>query len=249
MKTYADQTGAVTGRLNGRYYVHAVDVNDLSEKPGFPISLEGLIAQNNPNRMFISGNQHQRPALIQTGGYIYAGFASHCVQYNYTGMLIGWDPNGKIVEMFSTEAGPEANTVKGGGIWMSGGGITSDDAGSIWLGTGNGYASQLHGVPVPGRQPPSALEEAAVHYSQNSDGSLSVIDFFMPFEKEQLDGADKDLGTTPLQMLPQSTFSCTNVKRIGVITGKSGKTYFLNLDNLGGYQTGPNKGDNGKSQP
>lgn len=65
----------------------------------------------------------------------------------------------------------------------------------------------------------------------------------MPFEKEQLDGADKDLGTSPLVKLPQETFSCANVKRIGVVTGKSGKTYFLNLDDLGGYQTGPNKGD------
>ena len=27
---------------------------------------------------------------------------------------------------------------------------------------------------------------------------------------------------------------------MGVITGKSGKTYFLNIDNLGGYQMGAN---------
>lgn len=30
---------------------------------------------------------------------------------------------------------------------------------------------------------------------------------------------------------------------MGVVTGKSGKTYVLNLDNLGGYQNGPNKLD------
>lgn len=30
---------------------------------------------------------------------------------------------------------------------------------------------------------------------------------------------------------------------MGVVTGKSGKTYILNLDNLGGYQQGPNKLD------
>ncbi len=30
---------------------------------------------------------------------------------------------------------------------------------------------------------------------------------------------------------------------MGVITGKSGKTYWLNLDNLGGYQNGPNRLD------
>lgn len=166
-------------------------MNDLSEKPGFPINIEGLPARNNPNRLFISGNQHQRPALVMESGFIYAGFASHCVQYNFSGFVVGWDPQGKIVESFTTQAGPEPNTVKGGGIWMSGGGISSDGAGSLWLATGNGYASQLHGIPVPGRQPPSALEEAACHFTINPNGSLSIIDFFMPFEKEQLDGADK----------------------------------------------------------
>ena len=76
----------------------------------------------------------------------------------------------------------------------------------------------------------------------NDDGSLTIVDFFMPWEKTQLDGADRDLGTTPLELLP-SEFSCGDIKRIGVVTGKSGKTYWLNLDNLGGYQNGPNKLD------
>jgi len=64
----------------------------------------------------------------------------------------------------------------------------------------------------------------------------------MPFKKAQLDGADKDSGTSPLEILP-SQYSCGDVSRIGVVTGKSSKTYWLNLDNLGGYQNGPNKGD------
>ena len=154
---------------------------------------------------------------------------------------MGWDKSsGAIVEHFVTEGGPEPNTVPGGGVWMSGGGIASDGQGSMFFGTGNGYASQLSGTSVPGRQPPTALEEAAVHMKINDDGSLTVVDFFMPWEKTQLDGADKDLGTTPLELLPTDTFTCPNVKRMGVITGKSGKTYLLNLDNLGGYQMGAN---------
>ena len=125
---------------------------------------------------------------------------------------------------------------------MSGGGLTSDDAGSMFFATGNGFASQLSTVPVNGHNPPTALEEAAVHMTINDDGSLTIVDFFMPWEKTQLDGADRDLGTTPLEMLP-SEFSCGDVKRIGTVTGKSGKTYWLNLDDLGGYQNGPNKLD------
>ena len=146
--------------------------------------------------------------------------------------------------MFATQGGPEPNTIPGGGIWMSGGGISYDGAGSIFFTTGNGYASQLSNTPVPGRQPPSALEEAAVNAKVNDDGTITIVDFFMPWEKQQLDGADKDLGTTPLEILPSDVFTCPNVRRMGVVTGKSGKTYVLNLDNLGGYQMGFNRLDN-----
>lgn len=237
-KTYLNQNGgtAAQGRDNGRYYVHAIDVNTLEEKPNFPVDLQGTMASNSNVRMFTGGIHHQRPGLLQAGNFIYAGFASHCVQYNFTGWIIGWDKTtGKIVERFATEGDGVPNNVKGGGVWMSGGGLTSDDKGSIWFGSGNGYASQLSTIPVKGSSPPTSLEEAAVHMTQNDDGSLNLVDFFMPWEKQALDGADKDLGTTPLELLP-SQFACGDIQRIGVITGKSGKTYWLNMDNLGGYR-------------
>lgn len=245
-KTYENQNGGLgvaQGKPAGRYYFHAIDVNDLSERAGFPVDLEGTVARNNPIRSFNGGIHHQCPALLHTGQYIYAGFASHCVQYNFTGWIMGWDKTtGEIVERYATEGDGVPNTTPGGGIWMSGGGLASDDAGSLFFATGNGYASQLSTIPVNSRNPPTSLEEAAVHMTINDDGSLKIVDFFMPWEKTQLDGADRDLGTSPLELLP-SEFSCGDYKRIGVVTGKSGKTYWLNLDNLGGYQNGPNKLD------
>ncbi|KAF2170005.1 hypothetical protein M409DRAFT_36011 [Zasmidium cellare ATCC 36951] len=227
-KTYTDdfQSGNYSpsnspGRQNGRYYFHAIDTADLSEAPNFPRPVHHTVFRNNQNRWLVAGDQHQRPALLQVGDFIYTGWASHCIQ-----------------------GGLEPNTVSGGGVWMSGGGLAYDGAGGLFFSTGNGYASQLpaDGHPVPGRNPPTALEEAVVHMNVNSDGTMSPVDFFMPWEKTQLDGADKDLGTTPFQLLP-STFTCPNSRRVGVITGKSGKTYFLNVDNLGGYQQGANRLD------
>ena len=244
-KTYADQAGGngAQGKPNGRYYLHALDANDLTERANFPVSLEGIVARNNEERSFNGGIHHQRPGLLHSGQYIYAGFASHCVQYNFTGWLMGFDKTtGEIVERFATEGEGVPNTTPGGGIWMSGGGLASDDQGSLFFGTGNGYASQLSTIPVEGRNPPTSLEEAAVHMTLNDDGSVTVVDFFMPQEKQALDGADKDLGTSPLVLLP-SEFSCGAITHMGVITGKSGKTYFLNLDDLGGYRTGPDSGD------
>ncbi|PHH86517.1 hypothetical protein CDD83_10115 [Cordyceps sp. RAO-2017] len=239
-KTYADQsqTERPQGRPAGRYYLHALDAGDLTERANFPVDLEGTVARNNANRTFTAGIHLQRPALLLSGQYVYAGFASHCVQYNFTGWIMGWDKaSGRTVERLTTEGAGVPDAVKGGGIWMSGGGISSDDAGSLFLGTGNGYASQLSNIPVRGYAPPSSLEEAALHLTMQADGSLSLVDFFMPWEKQALDGGDKDLGTTPLALLPRQ-FACGDVRRIGVITGKTGKTYWLNLDSLGGYRNG-----------
>ncbi|KAI8196433.1 WSC domain-containing protein [Colletotrichum sp. SAR 10_76] len=244
-KTYADQSkpNVAQGRTAGRYYIHALDVNTLLERPNFPVNLEGTVARNNPIRSFNGGIHHQRPALLNVGQFVYLGFASHCVQYNFTGWIIGFDKtSGNLVERWATQGDGVPNTTPGAGVWMSGGGLASDDAGSMFFATGNGYASQLSTIPVNGRQPPTAMEEAAVHMSIGGDGSLTVTDFFMPWEKQALDGADKDLGTSPLQILP-SAFSCGDVRRIGVVTGKSGKTYWINLDNMGGYRNGANRLD------
>ncbi|KAF7561536.1 hypothetical protein G7046_g2604 [Stylonectria norvegica] len=245
-KTYIDQNAgtAPQGRPAGRYYVHALDVNDLSERPNFPVNLENQVARNNPDRWFTGGIHHQRPGLLLTGQYVYFGFASHCVQYNFTGWIMGLDKTtGNIVEKWAAEGPGVPTNIQGAGIWASGGGLASDDKGSMFFATGNGYASQLSTIPVSGFNPPTAMEEAACHMTINPDGTLTLIDFFMPYEKQELDGADKDLGTSPLELLP-SQFSCGDSRRIGVITGKSGKTYWLNLDNLGGYRNGPNNKDN-----
>ncbi|KAG7104597.1 WSC domain-containing protein like [Verticillium longisporum] len=239
-KTYVDQSqpNVAQGKPAGRYFIHALDANDLTERPNFPIGLEGIVARNSPQRIFNAGISNQRPALLHVGQYIYVGFGSHCVQYDFTGWVIGFDKtSGKLVEQFATQGPDVPANNQGASIWMSGGGIASDNAGSIFFATGNGYASQLATIPVKGFNPPTALEEAAVHMTIGADGRLDVADFFMPYEKQELDGADKDLGTSPLEILP-SEFSCGNVKRMGVVTGKSGKTYWLDLDNLGGYRNG-----------
>ncbi|KAH0611674.1 uncharacterized protein H6S33_010939 [Morchella sextelata] len=243
-KTYVDQTiNTPQGLAAGRYYIHALDVMTLESKPNFPIPLEGIVADNAPWRVFEGGKHHQRPALLQVGDYIYAGFASHCVQWNFTGWVIGWHATeGRLLTKYAMEGGTEKSGI-GGGIWMSGGGLASDNPGRMFFATGNGYASQLADDPVPGRQPPTSLEEAVVNMAINGDGTLTPTDFFMPWEKRDLDGMDKDLGTSGFALLDPKVFSTDSVKRIGCVAGKTGKLYFLNLDDLGGYQMGVNRKD------
>jgi hypothetical protein len=94
---------------------------------------------------------------------------------------------------------------------MSGGGLASEDAGSLFFASGNRYASQLSIIPVNGRNLLISLEEAAVYMAINDDGSFTIVHFSMPWEKIQLDGADRDIGTSPLELLT-SEFSCGDIK-------------------------------------
>lgn len=77
----------------GDNYIHAINCNNLPKRPNFPVNLEGMAAINNPIRVFNGGIHHQRPALLHYGQYVYAGFVSHCIQYNYAGWIVGLGQN------------------------------------------------------------------------------------------------------------------------------------------------------------
>jgi hypothetical protein len=65
------------GRDNGRYFMFALDVLTLQDRPGFPVDLEGTPADNDPRKVFQAGKHLQRPALLLTGGIVYGAFGAH----------------------------------------------------------------------------------------------------------------------------------------------------------------------------
>jgi len=103
---------------------------------------------------------------------------------------------------------------------------------------GNRYASQLADDPVPGRQPPTSLEEAVVNLAIAADGSLMPTDFFIPWEKRDLDGMD-NLGTPVFVLLEPNVFSTSKVKRIGAWQERLESRTFSTL----AISVGPNRKD------
>jgi hypothetical protein len=70
-----------------------------------------MVALNNPVQISNGGIHLQCPALLQYGQYVYAEFASHCIQYNYTGWIVGWDKTtGALVERLVGEGASVPNT-------------------------------------------------------------------------------------------------------------------------------------------
>ncbi|KAI7470730.1 WSC-domain-containing protein [Hortaea werneckii] len=254
-KTYIPNYRAAgdTGIINGVYYFHAVHVVDLSDLDGFPILVDGSPADNDPRKYFIGGTILQRPSLLQVGSVIYAGFGGHCDLFNYTGTVLGVDVNQKkLVANWVVESGPNSrfstdwldNAAGGqGGIWQAGMGLASD-GNRLFFATGNGASGGNQGTPASGQSGCRTLGEAVVNLGiDTSSGKLDLVDYFQPYDYVNMDGCDQDFGSGGVALLDPSHFNGTGVARIAITTGKNGKIYFMNADNLGGYKEGPGQTD------
>ncbi|OZJ01349.1 hypothetical protein BZG36_05678, partial [Bifiguratus adelaidae] len=186
-KTYLD--GTTSGYHNARYKLHALDVMTLNEQPNFPYNPEGIIADNDPAVYFIGGIVLQRPALSLDNGVIYSAWGAHCDNYNYTGMVIGVNTSGVKTSFWLAESGPKRK--QGSGIWMGGCGLSSDGTGRFYAVTGNGDTGVT--TPTLGKNPGPILSQAVVALGKNSNGTLSAIDFFEPYNYMGL--GDSDFGS------------------------------------------------------
>ncbi|ROV94426.1 hypothetical protein VSDG_05914 [Cytospora chrysosperma] len=243
-KSYS--TGKTSGLYNGAYRFHAVDAVTLEERSGYPVLLDGHQADNDATRYFQGGIQLQRTALNLLNGVVYAGFGGHCDLYNYTGWLVGMSASdGHFVTAYATSAGPGAPAVpstSGSGVWMSGAILSSDQSNRFFFSTGNGYTSTINGAsPASGRVTLATLSEAIVNMGINSDGTLYQQDYFEPSAYASMDGADRDVGSGGVALLP---FSGGGVEKVAVACGKNGQCFVMDANNLGGYKNGANQGDN-----
>ena len=235
-KRYLDGTPSPDPAKTG-WFAHAVDVDTLAERPGFPVRIQGT-ADNDPTSAFNAFYQLQRPALLLMDGVVYAGFGGHCDAGDYRGWVVGLTLDGKIRGMFSTELGEET----GGGIWQSGGGLVSDGPGRIYFVTGNSFYEAKDGS-APQAAPDGHLGQSAVRLQVQPDGTLRAADFFAPYNRETLDLADTDFGSGAPVGLPADAFATPEYPRLVLAGGKAGVLYLLDGDHLGGYRQGSGGAD------
>lgn len=78
-KTYIANYRApgATGVINGVYYLYAVNVNTLADVDGFPLLMEGSVADNDPRKYFIGGGVLQRPVRMRKPRLVYLAPLTH----------------------------------------------------------------------------------------------------------------------------------------------------------------------------
>jgi len=176
---------------------------------------------------FNAGRQMQRPALQLAGGVVYVAWASQADFRPYHGWVIGFNATTlQPVRWFNTT--PNAG---GAGIWQSGGGLSVDLQGNIYFAEGNGFGNNAYD-PAHGN-----YSESVLKLTPNGT-QLTVADWFTPFEWQQLDIQDADLGSGGAMLLPDFVGSAAH-PHLMVELGKSGKLYLIDRENMGRLNNPP----------
>ena len=224
----------IGGQTHFIHRLHAIDLGDGSEKLGGPDVLGDTVLNSDGSFDYVSGPavdgtgpdsvngvetfnakiQLQRAALSLVNGVVYVAFASYGDNFNYHGWVLGVDAQTmKTVAAFNDTP----NGTKGG-IWQSGGSISSDALGNLYLSTGNGtFDTTLDGNGYPAQQDYGdailklTVDPASSPTNQNGNGwGLKVVDYFTPYNTQQLNAQDSDLGSSGPVLLPDSAGSAAD---------------------------------------
>ena len=220
------KTKEVSGSTtNYVYRLHALDITSGAERTGSPVVIQGQVpGTGNPNSggnlVFSPHYSLQRPGLALVNKGIYMGFGAAGDDDNWHGWVFGYDETAltRIAEFSATPNGGEGH----GGIWMHGGGLASDTAGSLYFSTGNGAFD--------------GASNFGDTFLRLTTPALAVGDYFAPYNQANLDGTDLDVSSGAVTLLPDSA-GTTQHPHIMIGCAKNGALYVLDRDNLGHFNS------------
>jgi hypothetical protein len=173
---------------------------------------------------FSAYREAQRPSLQLLGGRVFIAWASHGDNGPYHGWVVGFNETTLQPEKWWNSS-PNA---RGNGIWQSEGALSTDGT-YIYFAIGNGFNGPKPAFSVADGN----YSESVVKLDPTGTGiAITVKDYFTPNDWQNLDNADADLGSGGVMLLPDSVGSTTH-PHLMVETGKSGKIYLIDRDNLG----------------
>ena len=234
------QSGAIyvvaMTKESGNYVqrLHALDVATGAEKPGSPVVIRasvtppssGLGALFSSAVEFRALHDNPRAALLLANGVLYLSWASSCDVMPYHGWVIGYEARTlKQVAVFN--ASPRTGL---SGIWQGDAGPAADQRGDVYVVTANGVFDAASGGPDYGD---SILKLSLAH------GSLTVKDYFTPYDQAHLNATDSDLGSGGPILVPQQPGSH---KLLVIAGGKGGVLYVLDPDHMGKFHPHDNSG-------
>ncbi len=208
--------------------LHALDITNGKERPGSPVMISATVQGSGDGAedgkiSFEPLRENPRAALLLAGGQVYLTWASSCDVRPYHGWVMAYDAH-TLRQSAVLNTSPDGGDA---GIWQSDTGPAADDAGNLYVATGNG---DFNGAKAGGRDFGDSLLKLRLEGQR-----LVVLDYFTPFNQKVLDAKDWDLGSQGPVLLPAQAGARPHLL---VVTGKEGKLYLLDRDKLGKFQEG-----------
>lgn len=218
---------------NGTYYhkIHALDVSTGAERSFSPVmvtaTIPGAGAGSTNGVLQFEARQHlQRAALTLANGVVYAAYAGYGETDPFHGWLIGFNAASlQPLATFVFNSTPNSTTANfgpnagEGGIWMGGCGPAVDDAGYLYVATGNGSFNAAIAT--------NGTEYGSSFIKLSTAGGLSVADYFTPYNQKYLADNDLDVGAGGVLLVPDQSGPYPHLLVGG---GKPGTAYVLNRD-------------------
>jgi hypothetical protein len=221
-KTY----DALTQTTSFNQTLHALDVKTGRDKvpplvitatsPGNGTGSVGGILTFDP---LVEG---QRSALLLVKGQVFIGWASHCDLGAYHGYVMSFNESSLL------RSGLYVDTPNGyeGGFWGGGAGPSADSGGSIYAATGNGH---YDGAIDFGDSVLRLTWPSMSH-------SISLSDYFTPWDQQSLDDSDSDFGSGGAVLLPDQPGA--TYPHLLMQIGKEGTIDLVNRDHMGHFNSG-----------
>jgi hypothetical protein len=205
----------------------ALAVTTGAEKFGGPVVIQASMSGSGRGSSLgkLSFNplrDNPRAALLLNHGTVYLTWASACDVGPYHGWLMAYDAR-SLRQKAVFNASPDGDD---SGIWAGDTGPAADKAGDIFVATGNGRFSAQKG----GRDYGDSLLKL-------NGASLKITDYFAPFNVDELDAGDSDLGSGGPMLLPDQPGAHAH---LAVIEGKGGVLYLVDRDHMGHWQAANN---------
>src|ERR1019366_931119 len=202
--------------------LHARDRATGNEKPPGPAVITATVngtgdGSSNGKLTFDSLHQLNRPGLLLLNGTVYVAFASHCDYSPYHGWLYAYDAT-SLAQMSVFVSDPTGGL---GGFWMAGAGVAADANSNIYIASGNGTFDTVN-VPA------TNLGDSIIKLG-TTNATLSLLDYFTPYNQASLSSGDQDLGSGGVMLLPDQPGTHPHLL---VESDKEGQIFVINRDQM-----------------
>lgn len=217
-----------TTKESGSYIqrLHAIDIVNHGEKFGGPTVISATVPGTGAGSFggqisFNPLTMNNRAALLLENGHVVIAWASFCDNIRFQGWVMSYGA-GTLAQEAVMNMAPNGSDA---GVWMSGDGVAADLNGNLFLATGNGtYDGTDDGN----------YGDSIIRLAPPSGGTFPVSDWFTPFDQDNLNQTDKDVGSGGLVLLPDLPQGAAH-QHLLTLLGKEGKIYLVDRDNMGRF--------------